>query len=121
MWTGYQDRRGYGKFYYDAAVRLAHRHAYEYFVGPIPPGKALDHLCRVTGCVRPDHLEPVTWRENSLRGNTIARLNANKTHCVHGHEYTLHNTHPHSLGWRRCRVCSRLRNRTYYANQRWVV
>ena len=39
---------------------LSHRWAYESLVGPIPEGLEIDHLCRVTSCVRPSHLEPVT-------------------------------------------------------------
>jgi hypothetical protein len=39
------------------------------FVGPVPEGLELDHLCRVTTCVRPSHLEPVTTGENVRRRN----------------------------------------------------
>jgi hypothetical protein len=46
---------------------LGHRVAYEAFVGPVPDGLELDHLCAVRGCVRPDHLEPVTRQENLRR------------------------------------------------------
>ena len=46
----------------------AHRASYELAKGPIPDGMHLDHLCRVTCCINPDHLEPVTNRENARRG-----------------------------------------------------
>jgi hypothetical protein len=46
---------------------LAHRWAYEHFVGPIPAGLQLDHLCRIRHCVNPVHLEPVTAAENRRR------------------------------------------------------
>ena len=47
---------------------MAHRFAYEEYVGPIPDGLQIDHLCRNKWCVNPEHLEPVTCRENALRG-----------------------------------------------------
>ena len=48
----------YGKFYADGRTQLVHRYAYEWANGPIPDGLVIDHLCRVTACVNPDHLEP---------------------------------------------------------------
>lgn len=51
----------------------AHRVMYERHRGSIPPGMHLDHLCRVTRCCNPDHLEVVTPAENTRRGNA-ARL-----------------------------------------------
>ena len=46
---------------------LAHRFSYETFVGPIPEGLQIDHLCSTRRCVNPDHLEPVTQQENLRR------------------------------------------------------
>mgnify|MGYP001609562296 CR=1 FL=1 len=68
---------------------FAHRAMYELLIGPIPPGLVIDHLCRNRGCVNPAHLEPVTMRENVLRGVGVAAENAAKTHCDHGHEFSL--------------------------------
>lgn len=59
----------------DGGTRLAHRALYEHLVGPVPDGYDLDHLCRNPACVNPDHLEPVTHRENMRRGSN-ARLTA---------------------------------------------
>lgn len=48
----------------------AHRFYYEKYKGKIPKGMHLDHLCRNTLCINPDHLEPVKNRENIHRGNS---------------------------------------------------
>lgn len=61
-WTGYVNVRGYGALKYRGKVLAAHRVSYELFVGPIPGGLQLDHLCRNRSCVRPGHLEAVTAR-----------------------------------------------------------
>jgi hypothetical protein len=87
---------------------LAHRFAYEMIVGPIPDGLHIDHLCRNRACVNPAHMEPVTQRENTLRGIAVSATNARKTHCSAGHEFTSENTRTRSdNGGRRCRTCAR--------------
>lgn len=86
-------------------TKLAHRIAFELLVGPIQPGLHLDHLCRNTVCVNPEHLEPVTPDENTKRGlHGVLR-----THCRFGHELTVANTYVRpSDGSRKCRECSRI-------------
>lgn len=58
---------GYGRLFHQGQTRSAHRLAYEAWVGPIPDGLEIDHLCRVKSCVKPCHLEPVTHTENMRR------------------------------------------------------
>lgn len=70
----------------------AHRWSYEHFVGPIPDGYVIDHLCKVTLCVNPAHLEPVTQRTNLHRSDTFQARNTAKTHCPAGHLYDEANT-----------------------------
>lgn len=103
LWQRYCDRNGYGQVGRDGRVVYAHRAAYEMFVGEIPPGLVIDHLCRNPSCVNPEHLEPVTNKENSRRGLKEAL----KTHCVNGHPYTSKNVGRGVTGRRYCRVCKR--------------
>ena len=88
-------------------MALAHRFAYETFVGPIPEGLTIDHLCRIRHCVNPEHLEAVTDRVNILRGEGISAQHARATHCPQGHPYDLINTYVAPDGDRDCRDCRR--------------
>ncbi len=70
--TGAQNGVGYGVV--GAGRRgdgnvFTHRVTYEHYIGPIPPGMDIDHLCRNRVCCNPDHLEAVTRRENIMRGH----------------------------------------------------
>jgi hypothetical protein len=72
-WTGALSTQGYGRFApLGSRAVQAHRFSYEMAKGPIPPGLHLDHLCRNTACVNPDHLEAVTPRENIIRAGLVA-------------------------------------------------
>lgn len=86
-WIGYLDKCGYGRLSIPPEkVLYAHRLAFEHFTGPIPDGLQLDHLCRNRGCVNPAHLEPVTSRENTLRGNSHGALAKRTGMCGRGHK-----------------------------------
>jgi hypothetical protein len=105
-WTAAKYKDGYGNFRFDEHNHRAHRLSYEYLVGPIPAGLVIDHLCRNIVCVNPDHLEPVTPRENILRGQTLPAANARKTHCAHGHPLSGPNLYLEPKnGKRHCRIC----------------
>ena len=106
LWGGQINDHGYGLFRAGRVYR-AHRWSYEHLVGPIPEGLVLDHLCRVRNCVNPDHLEPVTHRENVLRGVGPTAANAAKTECRKGHALVGDNVRQRPTGCRECRTCAR--------------
>lgn len=104
-WLGRKSGRGYGMFAVECRRDRpnfdmgAHRFAYEHFVGPIPEGLVIDHLCRNPVCVNPAHLEPVTQAENILRGEW-----AQGDSCKRGHDYAEHG-YIRPTGARDCRAC----------------
>lgn len=109
IWTGGKvgPLRNYGGFYAgrrkygDSGKARAHRWSYETFVGPIPDGLEIDHLCRNGLCVNPDHLEPVDHQANIDRSHG----NGAKTHCIRGHAFTEENTYRNKRGDRSCKTC----------------
>jgi len=118
LWTGATKGRSqdaqYGCIFSGKRTRAgnplpvpAHRVSYELHVGPVPDGLHLDHLCRVSRCVNPAHLEPVTLRENLLRGALARR----QDHCPHGHPWDEANTYTYRSGARYCRTCNRISHR----------
>lgn len=114
LWTGAKNSLGYGSFFIRPARGVernvsAHRYGYRLWIGPIPVGLTLDHLCRVKHCVNPAHLEPVTMRVNILRSNNACAKNARKTHCQNGHKFDEANTAWHNYGRQRaCLTCQRI-------------
>lgn len=108
LWMGGLSR-GYGNF----EGHPAHRFSYE-SIHKIPDGLILDHLCRVRNCVRPSHLEPVTHRENLLRGIGFSAVNAAKVVCIHGHNEWV--VQPD--GKRRCNACNRINARAFRARHK---
>ena len=105
IWDKPHPESGYGQF----ARGKAHRWSYEFFVGEIPKGLDLDHLCRNRACVNPWHLDPVPLVVNVMRGEGPMAVNARKTHCIHGHAFTPENTYrpPKRPETRQCIACRR--------------
>ena len=129
-YAGYLNRYGYG----ETGNGMAHRVAYEGFIGPIPAGLFLDHICHSNdkqcagggsclhrSCVNPKHLEPVTPKENTSRGRTaeyMSHRHDNTTHCTKGHSFDVGNTYVTPDGRRQCRICRRVSSREYMARRR---
>ena len=107
LWTRARNRHDYGVTSYFGGSRLAHRVSYEAFVGPIPSGLVIDHLCRVPRCVNPAHMEPVTVHENTMRGVSPSAAQAKQTECKEGHPLSGENLLPESRGRRLCVICTR--------------
>jgi hypothetical protein len=118
LWTAARDGSGYGHVRWQGKLVKAHRIVYELLVGPITE-ETLDHLCRVWHCVNPDHLEPVSRRENTLRGDTMAAKHAATTHCPAGHPYSGANVYyKPGNGARECVTCREDRwRRRYYGKK----
>jgi HNH endonuclease len=111
-------RKGYGRFSLEGRRYESHVASYMMFVGPVPEGMVIDHLCHDPdecdlgpkcphrSCVNPAHLKPETNHANSMRGTGPAAKNARKTHCMRGHEFTPENTYtPPGGGGRACKTC----------------
>ena len=107
IWGGCTDRKGYGFAHLNGKSSHAHRIAYQLAIGPIPHGLHIHHKCSVPACVRPSHLEPLTDEENNRRANTFRIRNRLKSHCMHGHPFSLFNTYYRPSGERECRACRR--------------
>ena len=111
VWTGAKCQ-GYGKVRGSGKPRRVHRATYELFVGEIPAGLHLDHLCRNRDYCNPGHLEAVTCKENIRRGELTYVLGER---CRAGHILT-----PDSLKYRAngagfCIICRRITDRKWQA------
>lgn len=85
-WKGATQPKGYGTFRFYGPARLAHRVAFELTHGPIAPGIEIDHLCHNRGCVRPDHLRPVTHKQNMENYAGAYATNRSGVRGVHWHK-----------------------------------
>lgn len=129
VWQRNISNAGYGQMNWkpgkgQAVISGAHRLIYHLTVEPVQVGKVIDHLCRNRACVRPDHLEMVQQRENVMRSPIApGALNAAKTHCAQGHEYTPENTYTYTFKTKKtttriCRTCSRAHHARYAERKR---
>lgn len=114
-WPKSKTSDGYGQLHFNGKKHYAHRFFYESIVGKIPKDKEIDHLCRERDCFNPKHLELVSSRENSLRGNGIPAINAQKDKCIRGHLFTEENTYrpPYRKNSRLCLECRKVNYRRW--------
>lgn len=104
VWTGSKSADGYGRFYSGGILLFAHRISAVLGGLGLTGGLVIDHLCRNRACCNPGHLEPVTHRENTLRGEGITARHAKQTHCSKGHPLEGENLYSYD-GGRSCRTC----------------
>lgn len=129
-WTGYRSPEGYGEIIVHSKKLGAHVFAYQLLVGAIPPGQVIDHTCHNAdpacpggsgclhrGCVNPAHLEPVSIRDNILRGKSASAVNARRTACQRGHPFDGSNTYQREGVGRECRECRHEAVRRYRAKR----
>lgn len=110
IFDGAHHTQGYRTINLGGHPKYAHRIAHELWIGPIPTGHQIDHLCRERACFNPAHLEAVTQAVNLARGLSPTAINGRKTHCSHGHEFNAENTYIRKdTGGRVCRPCARRR------------
>ncbi|MBI1758011.1 MAG: HNH endonuclease [Actinobacteria bacterium] len=119
-WNGAMSGSGYGQMTIGGHRRLTHRLSWLLHRGPIAAGMHLDHLCRNTRCVNPDHLEVVTSRENTLRGTNQVARNILSSECVAGHPFDEINTYV-NRGKRYCKECRRIHCREYQRRRRLAM
>lgn len=114
IWTGGRNDKNYGVTGYQNRKIGAHRWSYMLHKGPIPDGMYVCHTCDNPPCVNPEHLFLGTHVDNmadaAQKGRFTRRKgpHPDKTHCIHGHEYTPENTvirHYRENPRRVCRTC----------------
>jgi hypothetical protein len=106
--------KGYGTVAWRGKGQTIHRVTYEILVGPIGEGLEIDHLCRVRACCNPQHLEPVTRSENTLRANAANP----RTTCGKGlHDWTDENIKRTDKG-SVCAPCARATRSAWWAKYR---
>lgn len=117
-WKGSKDGNGYGQIRigpgHRGRLQKAYRVAFELTKGAIPESLTLDHLCRNHACVNPDHMEPVAFRENVLRGMSPLAINARKISCPKGHPLSGTNLAVEKGGARKCKICKLATRRLWY-------
>lgn len=134
IWRLTVDTGGYAQVQARGRKWSAHRVSYVLAGGQIPDGAEVDHVChtrdleclggktcRHRRCVNPDHLEPVTTRENTIRGRGPSALSAStflEGRCARGHDLAAPGALVTQRDGRYCAVCARERHRAWYAANR---
>jgi len=97
----------YGNISYKKKHWQAHRASYFLYRGNIPKGLEIDHLCKVTNCVNPNHLEAVTRLENVRRSSRFLK---DGEKCKNGHLVVPENYKIRKEGFKRCLLCMKEAN-----------
>lgn len=119
QWTGYTKQDGYAQVWYQGGKVYLHRITYELYVGQVPAGRIVCHSCDNPRCVNPEHLWVGTYKQNSTDAKLKGRFYKQKqTECWRGHPLSGDNLYVDKKGLRKCRECSRIRQREYAKNPR---
>lgn len=113
-WIGAINSKGYGNFRFNGKTVQAHRLCFLTLTGQTT--LPLDHLCRNTWCVNPEHMEPVTTRVNIARGTSPGAVLHRLGVCSKGH--SLATAYVAANGTRHCRICAADRARARRAAYR---
>ena len=92
LWTHNKNPKGYGRFYYNASARLAHRVSWEIAHGPIPEGPGhhgicVLHKCDTPSCVNPSHLFLGTNADNIRDMHSKGRFNIHGRNIAKGERH----------------------------------
>lgn len=111
IWTASKTDQNYGVIWLNGKYVRSHRVSYMIYKGDLDPSLVIDHLCKNTLCVNPQHLDQVTQAENIKRGvaGKVNNAQRNKTHCPSGHQYSSVTKN----GYRQCRVCRTRQQKEY--------
>ena len=121
IWPGAKSYSGHGHVHFQGKMWIVHRLLYVHFVGPIPEGHHLHHLCETPACANHEHLSPLTYIEHAYQHDSLAVRHSSKTTCPQGHPYEGDNLIILDRGTtknRICRICNNERNRRSYRNNR---
>jgi hypothetical protein len=107
IWKASKLKNGYGLFTDENGKTVtAHRWSYHKFVGDIPSGLVIDHICRNPSCVNPNHLQAIS-QSNNIKRSLLVKARSARTHCKNGHEFTPENTrYVKGQRGRRCATCA---------------
>ena len=108
IWTASKTKNGYGAFGIRNIMYYTHRVSYFIKHGKISKILSIDHLCHNRICVNPNHLQEVTQKENTIRGDTGLHHKI-KTHCPNGHSYDRKT----KIGGRFCSICKSKNDKKY--------
>lgn len=122
LWIGPITVYGYGQSrkWPGTKSKRAHSALYEITIELIPAAYDADHTCRNRACVNPLHIEPVTHKENCLRGYSKHAINARKTHCKRGHPLFGPNLRLVRNG-RQCKACENFHAAKYRKQRKEAI
>ena len=108
LWIGGLKPDGYARF---NTRKTGHQMSFEHWIGKVPEGKEIDHICNMRCCVNPKHLQAITHKENIAKSGAW-EFNRKKTNCPKGHPYSGDNLYVLGTN-RQCKICRRAYVKAY--------